>query len=52
VTPRQIRAGRIAHELAPRLWDFAYPMHGRGMPWVRLVAFRLWCLLLRLRLRS
>lgn len=46
MTPREIRAGRIAATVAPGLWAFAYPPRGP----VRQLALRLWCLLLRWRL--
>ena len=48
----EILACRVAKVTAPGLWAFAYPVHGRGLTWLRLAAFVLWRQLLRARLRS
>jgi hypothetical protein len=42
MTPRQIRAGRVAVGFMPRLWAFAYPLQGRRWRPLRLVAFTAW----------
>lgn len=42
MSPRGIRAARLAPSVAPRLWAFAYPFTGRGWRPLRWWAFRLW----------
>jgi hypothetical protein len=51
MSPRDIRADRLAAKFWPRLWAFAYPIGGRGWPALRLWAFRLWAEGLRWHLR-
>lgn len=51
MTPRQIRAVRVAQRFMPRLWAFAYPLEGRGYARSRRVALRLWAYAFRLRVR-
>ena len=51
MTPRQIRAERLAVPFMPRLWAFAYPFRGRPFRPLRLVAFRLWAFLFGLAWR-
>jgi hypothetical protein len=51
MTPRQIRAVRVAERFMPRLWDFSYPCNGRGFKRSRRVAFRAWVLAFRLRVQ-
>lgn len=48
MTPRQIRAGRLAVGFMPRLWAFAYPLKGRGLRPLRLVAATVWAKLFAL----
>lgn len=49
MSPRQIRAVRLAHRFMPRLWDFAYPSNGRGYHRARRIAFRAWAYAFHLR---
>jgi hypothetical protein len=42
MSPRSIRAARLADRVAPRLWAFAYPPSGRGWRPLRLVAVSVW----------
>lgn len=51
MTPRQIRAVRVAERFMPRLWDFAYPFSGRGFKRSRRLAFKAWALAFRLRVQ-
>lgn len=52
MSPRDIRAQRLAAQFLPRLWAFAYPLSGRGWFRLRLLAFGLWARALRLYLRA
>jgi hypothetical protein len=52
MTPRQIRHHRAADAFMPRLFAFAYPLHGRPFRWARLRAFVLWAKLFRLYVRT
>lgn len=47
----EILAWRVAERTAPGLWAFAYPTTGRGLTWLRRLAFRAWLVAFRLRLR-
>jgi len=49
MTPRQIRAARVAEKFMPKLWDFAYPMKGRRYTKARRAALRLWGFCFRVR---
>jgi hypothetical protein len=51
MTPRQIRASRVAQAHWPRLWAFAYPVRQPYEP-LRRVALRVWYLGLRWALRD
>lgn len=49
MTPRQIRTVRAAERFMPRLWDFAYPLHGRPYRRARLLAFKAWAYAFKVR---
>jgi hypothetical protein len=49
VTPREIRAVRLSRRFMPKLWSFAYPIHGRGFERSRRIAVRLWGFAFRVR---
>jgi hypothetical protein len=51
MTPRQVRAVRVAERFMPSLWAFAYPMSGRGFDRSRRVALRAWAFAFHLRVR-
>jgi len=51
MTPREIRAVRLAKGFMPRLWDFAYPLRGRGYGRARRIALRAWAVAFELRVR-
>ena len=49
MTPRQVRAGRLAKRFMPSLWHFAYPLQGRPYRRARLLAFRAWAYAFKVR---
>lgn len=49
MTPRHIRAERVARRFMPTLWHFAYPLNGRPYRRARLLAFRAWVYAFKLR---
>lgn len=51
MTPRQIRATRVAERFMPSLWAFAYPMNRRPFKRARMVAFRAWCFAFKVRVQ-
>lgn len=51
MTPRHIRAVRVAERFMPRLWAFAYPMEGRRYTRARRAALRLWVYAFRVRVQ-
>lgn len=51
MTPRQIRAVRASERFMPRLWAFAYPIHGRPFKRARMAAFRAWAFAFRVRVQ-
>ncbi len=51
MTPRQIRAVRVAERFMPRLWAFAYPVRGRQFKRARRVALRAWAFAFHIRVQ-
>ena len=51
MTPRQIRAVRLAERFMPRLFSFACPIEGRSYKAARRIALRAWVEAFRLRVR-
>lgn len=51
MSPRQIRAVRVAKGFMPKLWDFAYPTQGRGYRTGRRVALAAWIYAFKLRVK-
>lgn len=51
MTPRQIRAIRVADRFMPRLFAFACPIEGRSYKSSRRIALRAWAFAFRLRVR-
>ena len=49
MTPRQIRTWRQAKRFMPRLWAFAYSVHGRGYVRARRAALKAWAFGFRLK---
>lgn len=51
MTPRQIRAVRVAGRFMPKLWAFAYPVERRGYARARRMALRAWCFAFHVRVQ-
>ena len=51
MTPRQILVYRDSKRFMPRLFSFAYPLHGRHFKQARRIAFKAWVFAFQVRVR-